>query len=238
MRSAAEETRAAQPARGRPAGDRALGPGPAAGAPGRASTPTSLLTGVAHRFAARARAERAHAARRAGGRAHADRRPRAARAGAGEHGRQRAAPRRAATSCCRPRATTATSSCTCATAAPASRPSSCRAPSSASRAPTRRARAAAPAWAWRSPRPSRARTAARRTPATATQGGADVWLEIPHPLSSSTHRRLGNLMVLPMEIPSTSPLPTGPGRTNAAGVRNPTSLVPRTEEESPTCECW
>jgi len=37
-------------------------------------------------------------------------------------------------------------------------------------------------------------------------------------------------MVLPMDIPSTSPLPTGPGRVVAAGVRNQL-FAPETAEE-------
>ena len=47
----------------------------------------------------------------------------------------------------------------------------------------------------------------------------------------------GTLNVLPMEIPSTSPLPTGPGRMIAAGVRNQL-FAQETAEELIRCECW
>ena len=65
--------RPAQPARRRPARDRALRPGPAAGPPGRGSTRASCSRGWPHRFAARARAGGATLARRGARRPHARR---------------------------------------------------------------------------------------------------------------------------------------------------------------------
>ena len=152
---------AVEPGRG-PAGDRALGPGTAAGAPGGA--------GRGRRARARRRAlpdarqgrGAADHGRAFGGRA-AQRRPRPDRAGARQPGRQRAHLRRRGRWCSAPGPRTAASSCTCSTRAPASRPSSCRAPSSASPAPTRRVRGAAPVSGSRSRPRWPERTAARPT---------------------------------------------------------------------------
>ena len=208
-----------QPARRRPARDRALGPGAAAGPPGRArratscsrASPTASPPGRAPRSA------RCAPRRRTASRS----RPTAR--GSSRRWRTwsttRCATARGDVVLTRRAATTATSSCTCATTAPASRTTSCRARSSASHAPTRRARAAAPASASRSPPRWPRAHGGEAHAATATSGGADVWLELPRPTLIFTSWPTGKMTVLPMEIPSTSPLPTGPGRTIAAGVR-------------------
>src|SRR4051795_73634 len=79
------------------------------------------------------------------------------------------------------------SSCTSATKGRGSPRPSCRARSSASRAPTRRARAAAPAWASPSPPRWPAPTAAAPTPRTATGAPTSGSRSRPTRLSSPAH---------------------------------------------------
>ena len=148
-----------------------------------------VLGGRRHAGSRRVPAPRIAAGARRGRRRPApQRRPARHRAGAGEHGRQRAPPRpRRGRAQRRPRRNGHVELHVRDQRPRLPGRRSCPTRSSASRAPTRRARAAAPGSAWRSPRRSPSRTAARRTRPTATTGGADVWLALPDGLSSTAH---------------------------------------------------